>query len=281
MTSSSLLKVKIYAGPTASGKSAAAHGFAQSHDGIILNGDSLQVYQGLEILTAQPSLQEQKEIPHHLYGFLDPATSCSVGRWLPLVLAEIEKAHASGQVPCVVGGTGLYLKALREGLSPLPSIPLQIREDLQREGRPLAALYADLQRVDPALALRLNPHDQQRILRGLEVFYGTGTALSVWQAQPASPPAYDFEIVLFNPLVEALEKCMAQRLETMILQGVVEEIAHARARSLSVNAQKAIGFMEFSAYIEGKCSLQDAKNFTLLHTRQYAKRQRTWFRRFL
>ena len=272
------MKVLIYAGPTASGKSALAFERASSQNGVILNGDSLQVYQGIEILTAQPSLAEQQDIPHRLYGFLDSSEACSVGRWLPLVLAEIEKAHAVGQLPIIVGGTGLYLKALVEGLSPLPSVDPQVREDLKQSGRNLPELYQDLQQVDPLLANRVSSQDKQRILRGLEVFYGTGTPLSVWQTQPPSPPPYDFETILLMPPADLLEGRIKERLERMLDQGLVEEVSRAMLRPFSINAQKAIGFMEFKAFLEGESSFEEAKALTLLHTRQYAKRQRTWFR---
>jgi tRNA dimethylallyltransferase len=191
-------KVILIGGPTGSGKSAYASKLAQSHSGVILNADSLQVYRGLEILTAQPSLEDQRAIPHRLYGFLDPSESCSAGRWLSLVIPEIDAAHGNGQLPIVVGGTGLYLKTLLEGISAIPSIDLDIRKKLQKRENP----YADLESVDPELASRLNPHDHQRIIRGLEVFYGTGKPLSFWQSQKPTPPPYAFEKILFMPSKE-------------------------------------------------------------------------------
>ncbi len=269
-----MAKVVVVGGPTASGKSAYASQLAQTHNGVILNGDSLQVYRGLEILTAQPSSEEQHTISHHLYGILDPSESCSAGRWLSLVLMEIQAAHERGRLPIVVGGTGFYLKALLTGFSPLPPIDPEIRKALQSRH----PSYAELEAVDPDLARRLNPHDQQRIMRGLEVFYGTGKPLSFWQSQKPPPPAYEFEKVLFMPSKEELNARIEKRLEEMLAQGVLDEIVRLRASPLSVTASKAIGLSELGLFLEGECSLEAAKTLTLFHTRQYAKRQRTWFR---
>lgn len=267
-------KVILIGGPTGSGKSSYAYKLAQSHNGIILNADSLQVYRGLEILTAQPSLEDQRAIPHRLYGVLDPSESCSAGRWLSLVIPEIQKALEKKQLPIVVGGTGLYLKTLLEGISAIPSTAPDIREELQKREN----LYADLKSVDPELASRLNPHDHQRIIRGLEVFYGTGKPLSLWQSQKPTPPPYDFEKILFMPPKEELETYLGERLEKMLERGVVDEVSALINHPISINAEKAIGFKEFRQFLEGHCSLEEAKALTLLHTRQYAKRQRTWFR---
>lgn len=160
-------KVLLIGGPTASGKSELALKKAKALDGVIINGDSLQIYHGLEILTAQPSPQEYQEARHHLYGFLDPSQSFSVGKWLPLVTFQIETALKNNKLPIVVGGTGLYLKSLRDGISTIPSIDPQIRKQLkdsQEEN------YSELRKVDPFLAERLSPQDRQRTQRGLEVF---------------------------------------------------------------------------------------------------------------
>lgn len=269
-----LARVILIGGPTASGKSAYAYKLAQSHNGIILNADSLQVYSCLEILTAQPSLEEQRTLPHRLYGILDPSESCSAGRWLSLVIPEIQAAHARGQLPIVVGGTGLYLKALLEGLAALPTIDPEIRKGFQNREN----LYQDLEAVDPDLAGRLNPHDQQRIMRGLEVFYGTGKPLSFWQSQKPTPPPYNFEKILFMCPKEELNTRLETRLDHMLATGVLEEISRLVSLPLSVSAGKAIGFKELSQFLEGRCSLEEARMLTLFHTRQYAKRQRTWFR---
>ncbi|MBY0501490.1 MAG: tRNA (adenosine(37)-N6)-dimethylallyltransferase MiaA [Alphaproteobacteria bacterium] len=270
-----MAKVVIVAGPTASGKSAYAFRRALKDKGVILNGDSLQLYKGLEILTAQPPLKEQQTIPHRLYGFLSPTEGCSVGKWLPHVLREITKAHKEKRLPIVVGGTGLYLKALLEGISPLPPVDPKVRRSLKL---PREALYAHLQDVDPELALKVNPHDHQRLLRGLEVFYGTGRPLSSWQTKKPSPSPFEFETILMMPSKENLEHLIALRLEEMIEKGVIEEISRILALSPSLNVMKAIGLREFGNFLEGRCTLEEAKKLTFIHSRQYAKRQRTWFR---
>ena len=269
-----MAKVVIVAGPTASGKSALALKIARENGGIILNGDSLQVYRGLEILTAQP--KDYKTVPHHLYGILDLDETCSAGKWLSLVLPEIRKAHSEGKLPIVVGGTGLYLKALMEGLPSMPSSSPEIRKQLQE--RPQEELYRELQKIDPDFASNVSVNDLQRTLRGLEVFHSSGKPLSVWQSEKPTPPHFEFEKILLMPPTEELNDRIASRIDQMLEQGVLEEVKAALAKHPSVTAMKAIGLREFGAYIAGECTLEKAKKLTLFHTRQYAKRQRTWFR---
>jgi tRNA dimethylallyltransferase len=274
-----LAKVIVIGGPTGSGKSALACEIAQTHKGVILNGDSLQVYRGLDILTDQPSRKVQQEIPHRLYGFLEPTQLSSAGLWLSHVVPEIEKSLHQGQQPIVVGGTGLYLKILLEGMSPIPSFGPEIRKDLQEQHLSQEALYEELKVVDAALAARLHPHDSQRTLRGLEVYYGTGKPLSYWQTQKPTPLPYTFETLLVMPSKEDLQVKIRSRIEAMLSKGVLEEVAAVLSGSPSATAMKAIGLREFGTYLEGKCSLEDAKEPTFVHTCQYAKRQRTWFGR--
>jgi len=271
-------KVYIIAGPTASGKSTLAKKLAQEKNGVILNGDSLQVYRGLEILTAQPSLEDQKEVPHRLYGFLDPQATWSAGKWISLVLPEIEGILKEGRAPIVVGGTGLYLKTLSMGISPLPPVDPDVRKSLQAQTRSQDSFYDELQTIDPELAARIDPHDRQRTLRGLEVFHGTGKPLSFWQSQKPAPSPYEFEKILLMLSKEDLELRIIARLENMLERGVLQEASRFLARSPSVTAMKAIGLREFGSYLNGECSLDEAKELILVHTRQYAKRQRTWFR---
>lgn len=268
----------IVAGPTASGKSSLAFQLAQERNGVILNGDSLQVYRGLEILTAQPSLEHQQKIPHHLYGFLDPKATYSVGKWRELAISEINQIHESGKLPIVVGGTGLYLKSLLEGMVAIPPLDPEVRKELEVQGRSQEALYAELEKVDPDLATRINPHDKQRTLRGLEVFYGTGKPLSFWQSQKPEVLPYEFEKILLMPSREEEEERIAKRLEGMLECGVLEEIKAFLSQSPSLTAMKAIGLREFGAFLNGECAFEQAKELTFFHTRQYAKRQRTWFR---
>lgn len=270
-----LVKILLVAGLTASGKSAFALKLAQERNGAILNADSLQIYRGLEILTAHPSPEDQKKIPHHLYGFLELKETFSVGKWLEYALAEIQKIHEEGRLPIVVGGTGLYFKVLMRGISAIPSVDPAIRKNIEE---PQEILYLELQRIDPLLAARISSVDRQRTLRGLEVFYGTGKTLSFWQSQKPVAPPFDFEKFSLLPSREDLYKRIETRIEMMIEQGVLEEVRSALALNPSSNAIKAIGLREFGAYLEGKNTLEEAKQLVILHTRQYAKRQRTWFR---
>lgn len=273
-----LAKVVICAGPTASGKSSYALKLAQEQGGVIINGDSLQVYRELEIITAQPSSEDQHILPHYLYECLDPWESCSAGYWLSLVLPLIQEAHEKGQLPIVVGGTGFYLKTLLEGVSPIPPIDLDVRKMLLDRNEIQEILYKELQAIDPKWCSHVNPHDRQRTMRGLEVYYGTGKPLSFWQTQKPSLPPYDFEKILLLPEKETLLQNIKLRLEEMLKKEVLEEVAHALTLPLSDTARKAIGLREFGEYLKGNCSLEQAKELTFLHTCQYAKRQRTWFR---
>ena len=271
-------RVCVVGGPTASGKSAFSHQLAQEKKGIILNGDSLQVYAGLEILTDQPSLQTQQEVPHRLYGFLDPTQSYSAGLWLSHVQQAIEESQQEGLLPIVVGGTGLYLKALLEGITSVPPLDPYIRQELEARDCSQEILYQQLQTIDGPLAARIHPHDRQRTLRGLEVFYGTGKPLSDWQTKKPAPPSYDFEKFLLMPSKEEQHTKIANRIETMLTRGVLDEIAAVLPLFPSKSAMKAIGLREFGTFIQGSGSLEQAKELTFIHTCQYAKRQRTWFR---
>lgn len=277
--STALAKVVVIGGPTASGKSTLAYQLAQEKKGTILNGDSLQVYAGLEILTDQPTAEAQGVIPHRLYGFLDPTQPYSAGIWIPHVLKEIEESLQMGRLPIVVGGTGLYLKTLLEGIAPIPSIDPCVRQYLEtRDDATQEILYHELQARDSALSARIHPHDRQRTLRGLEVFYGTGKPLSEWQLQKPTPFPYDFETIFLMPSKEQTHGKIAERIEKMLTKGVLEEIKAILPLPPSPTAMKAIGLREFGAFIKGECSLEQAKELTFFHTCQYAKRQRTWFR---
>jgi len=268
-------KVFIISGPTASGKSDFALKRALEKNGVIINADSLQVYKSLEILTAQPAPQACLEIPHRLYGFLDPSQHFSVGKWLSLAHQEIENALENNKLPFIVGGTGLYLKTLMEGLSPIPPISPDIRKMIKDDQ---TQNYEELKKVDPVLASRISPQDCQRTQRALEVFHGTEKPLSFWQQQKPCPPPYNFHVHILIPPKDELEKRMTSRLESMVKCGLVEEIKDLLTRPLSTNAKKAIGFYEFAGYVNGTCTFEEAFKLTLLHTRQYAKRQMTWFR---
>ncbi|MCW0182247.1 MAG: tRNA (adenosine(37)-N6)-dimethylallyltransferase MiaA [Zavarzinia sp.] len=274
----------LIAGPTASGKSGLALALAARLGGVIVNADSMQVYDGLRILTARPGPDDEAMAPHRLYGVLPPTEACSAARWQALARAEIAAIHGEGRPAIVVGGTGLYFHALVNGLSDIPPIDPAIRAGLVarlgREGAP--ALHAELARIDTELAARLKPRDSQRVLRGLEVFHGTGRALSSWQARApeAAKDLGDLHRLVVAPPRPLLLTRIRKRLEAMARAGAVEEAGAFAARQLDplLPAAKAIGLRPFAARAAGSLSLSDAIELADIETRQYAKRQMTWAR---
>lgn len=270
-------KVIVIAGPTASGKSALALSLAREKNGIIINADSLQLYDALPLLTAQPSESEKNQAPHRLYAVLKPGEICSAGRWRELALGEIEAALSQGQLPLIVGGTGFYIKALMEGLSPVPAVPADIRAAVMEKHAEMgaAAFHEWLATVDPEAAARLNPNDTQRVIRALEVYEATGTPLSHWQQlPPVPPPAHlEFEVRLVLPPREELFTRCDNRFLKMMEQGALEEV-----RSYEGPDSKALGYAELRAHLAGEMKLEDAIALAQQKTRNYAKRQTTWFK---
>jgi len=274
----------VVAGPTASGKSALALAVAEALDGVVINADSMQVYRELRILTARPAPDEEKRVPHRLYGVLSAAERCSAGRWRAMAIAEIEAAHAEGRLPVVCGGTGLYLKALADGLSAMPDVPPAIHTRLAGRVRAEGpgALHAELLARDPGTAARLEPTDSQRIVRALEVLEATGRPLTDWQAGPlaTAPQGLRFATVLLMPPRTMLYAACDRRVNAMVEEGVLDEVRRMTALGLdpSLPAMKAVGFREFAAFLEGNCDLATAVAAAQQATRRYAKRQMTWFR---
>ncbi|PWR24302.1 tRNA (adenosine(37)-N6)-dimethylallyltransferase MiaA [Zavarzinia aquatilis] len=274
----------LIAGPTASGKSGLALALAARLGGVIVNADSMQVYDGLHILTARPAPADEAKVPHRLYGVLPPTEACSAARWQALATAEIAAIHGEGRPAIVVGGTGLYFHALVNGLSDIPAIDPGIRAGLvarlAREGAP--ALHAELAGVDADLAARLKPGDSQRILRGLEVHQGTGRPLSSWQARApeAAADLGDLHRLVVAPPRPLLLGRIRQRLEAMAQSGAIAEARAFAARDLDplLPAAKAIGLRPFAAHAAGQLSLDEAIGQADIETRQYAKRQMTWAR---
>jgi len=276
--------VLVIAGPTASGKSALALRTAQECDGTVINADSMQVYADLRIITARPSEADEAAAPHRLYGVLDAAEVCSAARWRDMAIAEIETAHAAGRLPIVCGGTGLYLKALMQGLSPMPDIPEDIRTDIRarcdREGP--AAMHAILNDKDPVMASRLNPTDSQRICRALEVVTATGRSLAAWQEEtPDGPPAHlRFLTAALLPPRDELYAGINRRFERMVDLGALEEVRRLDERHLDpkLPAMKALGVPELRAYLHGAMTLPNAVTMAATKSRRYAKRQHTWLK---
>ena len=274
----------LITGPTAGGKSALALDLARAHDGVVINADSMQVYDTLRVLTARPSEAEMDGIAHHLYGHVPAGHAYSTGDWLRDVAVLLNDLRAKGKMPVFVGGTGLYFKALTGGLSDMPDIAPDIRERLRKrlieEGAEI--LHRELAEVDPSMAERLDPGDGQRIVRALEVFQTTGQSISVFQEKRGpmliDPERADKIVVL--PERKRLHDRINKRFEIMLQTGAIEEVRALLALSPSPDApvMKAIGVAEISAMLEGEMSREMVIERGSALTRQYAKRQMTWFR---
>ena len=277
--------VVIVAGPTGSGKSALGLALAEEFRGTIINADSQQVYRDLAVLTARPSAADLARVRHRLYGVIDAAESCSVGRWLKLALAEIAAAHEAGWLPILVGGTGLYLEALVKGLAELPPIPESARVEARALHAKLggAAFRAALAELDPEAAARLAPGDRQRLTRAYEVVKATGSPLSLWQSRQAASPVRRAAAIVLVPPRDTLYAASDARVRRMIAAGAEAEVAALIKRNLPAHlpAMKAVGVGELGAYLAGHGSCETAIAAMQQATRNYAKRQYTWFRRRL
>lgn len=275
----------MIAGPTASGKSAAALQLAQRIGGTIINADSMQVYRELSVLTARPKREEEAVAPHRLYGFVPAAEAYSVGRWLEDVSKVLEETSRAGSVPIITGGTGLYFKALTQGLAPVPYIPLEVRMFWRErsETHGTHALYAALAARDPELAARLAPTDTQRLVRALEVFDATGVSLAEWQGTSASPTlAPDDAIrIVVAPEREPIYAAIDARFDRMLAHGALAEAKALANLDPGLPAMRAHGVHELLAYLDGAMSAEQAIVKAKTESRRYAKRQMTWARRFM
>ncbi len=270
------------AGPTAGGKSALALALAHEIGGEIVNADAIQVYADLRILSARPAPEEEARAPHHLFGVLDGATRCSAGRWARLAEAAIAGIGARGRLAVVVGGTGLYFRALETGLSQIPEIPQEIREEARARRAALGreGFAAEVIAQDPAMA-RLAVADTQRLLRAWEVFRATGERLSDLQTAPgrAAVPAPRARLVL-APDREALYARCDARFDAMLEAGGLDEARALMARRLdpALPVMKALGAAELIAHLSGRMAFDEAVDLGKRNTRRFAKRQMTWFR---
>ena len=274
--------VLIVAGPTASSKSALALELAQSIGGTIINADSLQCYRDLEILTARPDALALARAPHRLYGYLDAAERGSAGHWREAALIEIAAATAAGRLPIVVGGTGLYIRALTHGLAPFPEIPEAVREEAAALHRALggAAFRERLAGLDADAARRLCPGDTQRLVRAYMVVRATGTPVGVWRSRPHPVASYRFGTILMMPPRDRLYAACDARFAAMVGNGALAEAAALARRRLdpSLPAMKAVGLSELLRHLRGETPLAQAISAAQRATRHYAKRQTTWFR---
>ncbi len=272
----------LIAGPTASGKSAAALALAEEIGGVVINADSMQVYREAPILTAQPSKEDQARAPHLLYGHVSARTLYSVGLWREDAGRALAEARMAGRVPIFVGGTGMYFMALTEGLADIPATPAEVREDARAllDDIGVEALHARLAERDPLTAQKLRPSDPQRVLRAYEVFEATGTPLAEWQERPAAPLLDKAKVagfVLDMPR-EALRARIAARFQTMLEQGGLEEARALEGLDPALPAAKLLGLRPLQALAAGRLAKAEALDAAITATRQFAKRQMTWFR---
>jgi tRNA dimethylallyltransferase len=278
----------LIAGPTASGKSALALALARRLPRVLsINADSMQVYRDLRILTARPTPDDERRMPHALFGTVDGAEAYSVARYVDDARVVLAEAQAREQTAIIVGGTGLYFKALLEGLSPVPAIDPSIRERLRRDAAEVgpARMHALLEVRDPEMAARLVPTDTQRITRALEVFESTGRSLAHWLRQPGEPvvdAASAGLFVLMPPRDDLVARCDA-RLDVMMASGALDEVAALRARQLPADlpVMRALGVAPLIAHLDGTLSATAAAERAKIETRQFAKRQITWLKRHM
>lgn len=271
----------LIAGPTASGKSALAIALAQAAGGIVINADASQVYADLSILSARPSAEEMADIPHRLFGHVDGAQACTAARWAAEARAEVDKAHAQGRLPVLVGGTGLYLRTLLDGIAPVPDIDPAIRADVRALA--VADAHAALSREDPEAAARLAPADTTRVARALEVVRSTGRPLAQWQQHKSGGIGDSISLsplILLPPRDWLIARC-DRRFEQMIDGGAVAEVEALLARDLppDLPVMRAIGVPEIAAWLRGETDRATMLERGRIATRQYAKRQYTWFSR--
>jgi tRNA dimethylallyltransferase len=277
-------KISLIAGPTASGKSALALALAEKLGGVIVNADSMQVYRDLRVITARPTPEEEAHEPHRLYGHVDAAVNFSVGRWRTEAADVVAAIKRDGRVAIVVGGTGLYFNALTRGLAAVPPIPAHIRSEVRGrlESEGVEALHAELTQRDPATAARLMPRDRARVSRALEVVLATGRSLTQWHDDnmPAGVDASRAAKIFLMPDRDELLRRIDARFDAMMAAGALEEVRALAARKLDPNlpAMKAHGVPWLIRHLNGEIALAEAVEGGKRDTRQYTKRQATWFR---
>lgn len=279
-------RVIVVTGPTASGKSALALALAEQRQGkgagTVINADAMQTYDAFPILTAQPGADERARVPHALYGVLPLSETLSAARWRTLASAEIEGCLAAGRTPILCGGSGLYLRTLMQGIATIPDVPQHVREQANADWQALGpdAFRMRLAEKDPAIVARLKPGDRQRHVRAWEVASATGRPLSDWQTDTGSPAPWRFATILLAPERDWLRGRIKSRFDAMLGQGVLAEVRQVFDRSPDPRwpGLKAHGAPELFRHFRGELPLEKARQIAIDHTRQYAKRQMTWFR---
>src|SRR5512139_2356525 len=277
--SSSLPELALIAGPTASGKSALALALAERRDGVVINADSSQVYRDLAIVSARPTKEEEARAPHRLYGYRDGALPFSAADWAADARAAVKDAHAAGRLPILVGGTGLYLRTLIEGIAPVPPIDPEVRAAVR--AMPVAESHAALAAEDPKAAQRLRPSDTTRVARALEVVRSTGLPLSHWQQHKAGgigDRVHLLPLILLPPREWLYARC-DRRFDQMMSEQGIEEVRRLLERKLdpALPVMRAIGVAAIAAFLRGEMDREEALEAGRTATRQYAKRQYTWF----
>ena len=269
----------LIAGPTASGKSALALRLAECANGVVINADASQLYRDLRVLSARPSEAEEARAPHRLFGVRDGADPCSAAEWAALARAEVEEAHRTGRLPILVGGTGLYIRTLLDGIAPVPPIDPEIRDAVR--AMPVDVAWAALQQEDALAAAKLRPSDSQRVARALEVVRSTGRSLRDWQAEREGGIGDQVRLapLILLPPRDWLTARADGRFVTMLDEGAVDEVDALVARNLSpeLPVMRAIGVREIARWRAGEIDRETMIATASIATRQYAKRQYTWF----
>ena len=280
--------VLVLAGPTASGKSAlaleVAHAIAEKSESVIINADAMQQYQEIPVITAQPSSEEQQQVPHVLYGVLLAKVHGTTAMWAKAAAKEVERCFEEGKTPFLVGGSGLYLQTLMHGIAPIPEVPDDVRQEVQAMMDTLGneAFHQELAQVDAVIAAELYAGDTQRCLRAYEVWKGTGKPLSEWQKQPSTPVLNDvrYHAFFLDKPREEVYANINTRFPKMMEAGALQEVEALLEQNLptSLPAMRSHGVPELTAYLKGEKTLEEAVEKACQVTRNYAKRQMTWFR---
>jgi tRNA dimethylallyltransferase len=277
------LDAVLIAGPTASGKSELGMIVAERLGGTIINSDSMQVYKGLSVLTARPSAADEARVRHALYGFVEPSQAFSVGDWTKAATQKAMEVSEGGGLPIFLGGTGLYLSVLSDGISPVPEVPEGIRTEVRNmaDAKGLEALFQEVLAIDPILAERVGPTDSQRLMRALEVFHATGEPLSEWQKRPKQRPFEGrFARIVLEPDRQWVYDRIESRVDRMMGSGALDEVKALTDLELAPDlpVMKALGVQELVKVHCGEKSMDEAVRDIKTQTRRFAKRQLTWFR---
>ncbi|MDR1025981.1 MAG: tRNA (adenosine(37)-N6)-dimethylallyltransferase MiaA [Lactobacillus sp.] len=273
----------VIAGPTASGKSDLAVDLAVKLGGVVINADSMQIYVDTPIIAAAPKEEDLVKVPHYLYGVFPASKNGSVVDWLELAIAQIKRAWSDKKVPIIVGGTGFYIDALVYGLTPIPETGDAVRRQVSvfMNEKGVNAMHDELKDFDPVSYATIKANDTTRVRRAWEVYLDTGTTMSEWQSRPKVRQLdADFLVIKLLPPTKELDERCYVRFDKMIEQGGLDEVKKLYSKKLDENlpAMKALGVPELMSYLKGERSLEEAADLAKLHSRQYAKRQKTWFR---